>query len=111
MCSAHLKTGWSALLIYTCVAILLLVGTIQAAHICGLQASETNISAQSENGSLPANGLCTICLLIHSVAAVLVLMAMGSPLPRRKLARSVLQVRLIPVLTSFQLYVRPPPVW
>jgi hypothetical protein len=111
MRSTYSKTGWPALLVYLCVAILLLVGVVQAAHICGLQASQTNISAQNESGSSPASQLCAMCLLIHSVAAVLLLMVVGSPLPRRKIARAVLQVRSIPVLTFFQLYVRPPPVW
>jgi len=108
---AHSKTGWPALLVYVCVAILLLVGIIQAAHICGLQAVQTNVSAQSESAASPASQLCAMCLLIQSVAAVLLLMVVSSPLRRRTFGRSVLQVRIIPVLTSFQLYVRPPPVW
>jgi len=111
MRSLHSKTGWSALLIYVCVAILLLVGIVQAAHICGLQISSTNISARNESGSSPANQLCAVCLLIQSVVAVLLLMVIGSPLRRRTFSRPVLQVRIIPVLTSFQLYVRPPPAW
>jgi hypothetical protein len=90
---------------------LLVVGTVQAAHICGLQISETNVSAQNEGSSSPAGQLCAMCLLIHSVAAGLVLMVMSSPLLQRATGRFVLKVRFIPVLTSFQLYVRPPPAW
>ncbi|HSS96821.1 MAG TPA: hypothetical protein VLK33_07320 [Terriglobales bacterium] len=108
---AHLKTGLQAFLIYACVGVLLLVGTVMAAHICGLQTSQTTISVQTEANSSPANQQCAMCLLIQSVAAVLLLMVLFSPLPRRKIARPVFQVHLIPVLTSFQLYVRPPPVW
>ena len=111
MRSPRLKTGWAALLLYACVAILLVAGTVEAAHICGLQASETYASAQNESASSPAGPFCLMCLLIHSVVAVLVSMMAFSPLVRRAPGRLSLQVRFIPEFTSFQLYVRPPPAW
>jgi hypothetical protein len=105
------KTGFSGVLLYACVGVLLLSATVQAAHICGLQSPGISISAQNENAASPTNSLCAMCLLIHSVAAVLVLMAVFAPLQQHSRGRSILQVKFIPVLTSFQLYVRPPPAW
>jgi hypothetical protein len=111
MRSSCIKTGWAALLLYGCIAILAVTATVQAAHICGLQTSETYVSAQSEGATSPASPFCAMCLLIHSVTALLVLMVSWSPLVKRTYNRSTLQLRFTPVLTSFQLYVRPPPAW
>jgi hypothetical protein len=111
MRSPHLKTGWSAFLLYAAMAILLVTATVQAAHICGLKVTETSVSAQDEGGSSPAGALCTMCLLAHSVAAVLMAVMAFSPLLRRAPVRFIQPVRFIPVATSFHLYVRPPPAW
>jgi hypothetical protein len=111
MHSPRQKTGLAAVIIYSCVVILLVAGTVQTAHLCGLQISETQISVQNDGTSSPVNSACAMCLLIQSVAAALVFMVTFSLPVRQTHGRSILQVRFVPILTSFQLYVRPPPAW
>jgi hypothetical protein len=111
MRSARLKTGWAAVLIYACVAILLVAGTVEAAHICGLQTAEIHASAQQESASSPSGPFCLMCLIIHSVVAILVSLMAFSLLMRRAPGRCTNQVQFIPLFVSFQLNVRPPPAF
>ena len=111
MRSPRLKSGWAAWLLYLCVAVLLLATTVESAHICGLGVGQSYASTQNDSASSPAGSFCAMCLLVHSVAAALVWVAAFSPLFRRSAGRFLLRLRFVPVLTSFQLYVRPPPAW
>ncbi len=111
MGSTRLKTGWAAWLLYAFAAVLLVSATVQAAHFCGLTSPQTSASAQDDGGSSPTSPVCTVCLLAHSVAALLIAMVAFSLLLHRAPHRFVPQSCFIPVLTSFELYVRPPPAW
>ena len=111
MLNPRLKTGWAAVLLYVCLAVVAVTATVQAAHICGLKDSAVSVSAQDDGGSSATGTFCTMCMIAHSITAALIIVFLFTPLMRRAPARVVSHLRYIPAANSFRLYVRPPPVW
>ena len=95
-------------LAYLCTALLLVATVAQAEHFCGVRLdlrAGTQLRADSPNATL-----CLTCLMAQSVAAVVLSVAISS-IFRRRLRVSPLQIQPRPFLESFQLYVRPPPIY
>ncbi len=91
------------------IALLLVASVAQGAHFCGFQSLDVGGAAQVRAES-PNTTLCLTCLMAQSVAA-LVLSIIFSSVFRRRLRVSRLQIHTRPFLGSFQLYVRPPPIF
>ena len=91
-----------------CLAAVLLSTTVQATHFCGLREPDTQ-SAVEFNPASSGSPTCLICLMAPSINAIVLLVAFfvtaGSTL-----FVGGLQMRPKPVLYSFQLYIRPPPL-
>ena len=102
------RTAMPAWLACLCIAMLLLSTTAQAVHFCELSAIGDQLAFQSQPVS-PNSAVCLICLMAHSAAAAVLVIAF-SPTFRKRVRASVPQVRPKLFLESFQLYVRPPPV-
>lgn len=96
---------WLALL---CLALLLVTAVAQAAHFCGFQSLDLSGGAQVRAES-PSTTLCLTCLMAQSAAIVLSITF--SSVFRRRPRASLLQIPPRPFLESFQLYVRPPPIF
>ena len=101
----HKRTSWRWL-VCSCVALLLLATSAQAAHLCGLLIHGTHPAAQSVSGA--SGAVCITCLMAQSSAEAEIVLVFSSNLrcsarvlPPQMQARSFLE--------SFQLYVRPPP--
>jgi len=103
------KTAGAKRLALLCLALLLVATVAQAAHFCGFQSFDLRGGAQMRAES-PNTTLCLTCLMAQSVAA-LVLSTTFSSVFRRRLRVSLLQIRPRTFLESFQLYVRPPPIF
>jgi hypothetical protein len=103
------KTAGAKWLAYLAAALLLLATVVQAAHFCGFQSLDLRDGTQLRADS-PNTTLCLTCLMAQSVAAIVLSIAFSSIFRRR--ARILLpQMRPRPFLESFQLYVRPPPIF
>jgi hypothetical protein len=103
------KTAGATWLPHLCVALLLVATVSQAAHFCGFQSLDLNAGTQLRADS-PNTTLCLTCLMAQSVAAIVLSIAFSS-IFRRRVRVSPPQIHLRPFLESFQLYVRPPPIF
>ncbi|MGA8492718.1 MAG: hypothetical protein WB711_20010 [Terriglobales bacterium] len=104
----HTKTGAAKWLAPLCIALLLVATVAQAAHFCGFRSFDLDDGTQLRADS-PATTLCLTCLMAQSVAAIVLSITFSSVF-RRRLLFSPLRMRPRSFLSSFQLYVRPPPV-
>ena len=92
-----------------CIALLLVATVAQAAHFCGFPLLDLSGGAQVRAES-PGTTLCLTCLMAQSAAAILLSITFSS-LFRRRPRAALLQIHPRPFLESFQLYVRPPPIF
>ncbi|MGC2183543.1 MAG: hypothetical protein WA637_09710 [Terriglobales bacterium] len=100
-------TKWFTCLAVLCFVCVLLSTTAQATHFCGLRGLETQTAVELDR-TAAASPVCLTCLMAPSLSAVILLVtffAMASSM----LSVGALQMRPKPVLSSFQLYIRPPP--
>ncbi len=100
-------TRFSCLAI-VCLAVVLLSTTIQAVHFCGLRVPDAQAAVELDRAS-SGSPVCLTCLMAPSISALILLVAFFT------LSASVaffgrLQMRPSPLLYSFQLYIRPPPL-
>ena len=103
------KTTGAKWLAYLSAALLLVANVAQAAHFCGFQPLDLRDGTQLRADS-PNTTLCLTCLMAQSVAAIVLSVAFSSIL-RRRVRIPLLQIQPRPFLESFQLYVRPPPMF
>jgi hypothetical protein len=90
------------------LALVLLSTTIQTAHFCGLPVADVQAAVELDRAS-SGSPVCLTCLMAPSISALILLVAFfAMPGSARFVGR--LQMRLKPVLYSFQLYIRPPPL-
>ncbi len=91
-----------------CLLSVLLSTTVQTTHFCGLGAPDARATVELDQAS-SGSPVCLICLMARSSTAIVLLIAFvvitGSTVfvGRR-------QLRPDPVLYSFRLYIRPPPL-
>jgi hypothetical protein len=104
------KTAAARWLAPLCVALLLVATVAQAAHFCGFQSFELSDDGTQLRADSPNTTLCLTCLMAQSVAAIVLPIAFSSIL-RRRLQVSPPQMRPRSFLSSFQLYIRPPPIF
>jgi hypothetical protein len=100
-------TKWFACLAVLCLTGVLLSTTVQATHLCGLRGLEAQTAVELDR-TASAAPVCLTCLMAPSMSAVILLVTffvMASSL----LVVAALQKHPKPVLSSFQLYIRPPP--
>jgi hypothetical protein len=93
-----------------CVALLLVATVEQAAHFCRFQSFELSDDGTQLRADPPNTTLCLTCLMAQSVAAIVLSIAFFSVF-RRRLQISPPQMHPRSFLSSFQLYVRPPPIF
>ena len=103
------STSGAKWLVYLCVALLLAATVAQAAHFCGSQSVDLHHGTQLRSDSANST-LCLTCLMAQSVAALVLCITFSSVLHRR-VRVSPPQIHPRPFLESFQLYVRPPPIF
>lgn len=97
---------------FTCLAILCLVcvllsTTVQATHFCSLGGVGTQTTVELDQAT-SASPVCLTCLMAPSMSAVILLVAFFA-MASSMLFVGALQMRPKPVLSSFRLYIRPPP--
>jgi hypothetical protein len=92
------------------VALLLVATAAQAAHFCGFQSFDLPDDGTQLRADSPNTTLCLTCLMAQSVAAIMLAIAFSS-IFRRRLQVSPPQMHPRPFLSSFQLYIRPPPIF
>ena len=103
----HRPTKWFTCLAVLCLVCVLLSTTVQATHFCSLGGLQTQAAVELDR-TTSASPVCLTCLMAPSMSAVILLVAffvMASSM----LSVGALQMRPKPVLSSFQLYIRPPP--
>lgn len=93
-----------------CVAVLLLATAAQAVHVCSAQLVSTQNNTQQVTSSGTAPRVCLLCLMAGSIgiAVVVTATAVGST---NRLRIRCAQTKPISYLSSFALYVRPPPLY
>jgi hypothetical protein len=90
-----------------CLAVVLLSTTVQTAHFCGLPVADAQAAVELDRAS--SSPVCLTCLMAPSISALILLVAFfTTPGSARFVGR--LQMRPKPVLYSFRLYIRPPPL-
>jgi hypothetical protein len=82
--------------------------TVQAAHFCGFRQPGTQFTVESDS-ALSGGPACMVCLMAASTSAI-ILLAAFVVLSRSSVFVGGLQMRFRPILDSFQLYIRPPPL-
>jgi len=94
------------------MAMLLMAGTIQAAHICGLSLGNSQaVLHTSEDISSSSAAICPFCLIAHATTMMLLFVATFSPAARRTFATISLQPGFSLSLKFGRLFVRPPPTY
>jgi hypothetical protein len=86
----------------------MLSGMIQSAHYCGLRKPGSPAALELDRGS-SGGPLCLICLMAPSTSAILLLLAL-SVMFHAVLSLRLPQISPHPVLASFHLHIRPPPL-
>ena len=104
------KTAGAKLLASLCVALLLVATVAQVAHFCGFQSFDLPDGRSQLRVDSSNTRLCLACLMAQSVAAIVLSIAFSS-IFRRRLHVSLPQMRPRTLLSPFQLYVRPPPIF
>lgn len=91
-----------------CLAAVLLSTTVQTAHFCGLSVPDAQAAVELDRAS-SGSPVCLICLMAPSISALVLLVAFFI-MSGSTVFIGGLQMRPKPVLYSFQLYIRPPPL-
>jgi hypothetical protein len=91
-----------------CLAAVLLSTIIQTTHFCGLRAPDAQAAVELDRAS-SGSPVCLTCLMAPSISALIPLVALFA-LSATVAFFGRLQMRPRPVLYSFQLYIRPPPL-
>jgi hypothetical protein len=91
-----------------CLATVLLSTTVQSAHFCGLRALDVPASVEL-NPASSGTPVCLTCLMARSSIAIILLIAFVI-MSGCAIFIVRLQMRPHPVLYSFRLYIRPPPL-
>ncbi|MEP6643539.1 MAG: hypothetical protein ABJA69_03520 [Acidobacteriaceae bacterium] len=100
------------LMAFACIALLFQMTTIQASHLCGSQFSSGTDSANTVQSQITASNstVCVLCLMTQPVVAIFLLIAFA-PAVRRSTATQAADASPGKLFSSFQLYVRPPPIY
>ena len=104
------KTAGAKLLASLCVALLLVATVVQVAHFCGFQSFDLPDDRSQLRVDSSNTTLCLTCLMAQWAAAIVLSIAFSS-IFRRRLHVSLPQMRPRALLSPFQLYVRPPPIF
>jgi hypothetical protein len=91
-----------------CLATVLLSTTAQAAHFCGFRGPDGQAALQLDSSSFGSQ-VCLVCLTAPSTSAIILLVVFFI-VSRGTVFVGRLQRRPKPILDSFQLYIRPPPL-
>jgi hypothetical protein len=91
-----------------CLAAVLLSTTVQATHFCGLGGPDAQTAVELSPAS-SGSPTCLICLMAPSISAIVLLVAFFV-MSGSTVFVGGLQMRPKPVLYSFHLYIRPPPL-
>jgi len=81
--------------------------SIQAAHFCGRKGPAAQVAVELDPAS-SSSPVCLTCLMAPSVSALILLVAFFE-ISSSLFFLGALQMRPKPVLSTFQLYIRPPP--
>ena len=100
-------TKWFTCLAVLCLVCVLLSTTVQATHFCSLGGLPTQTAVELDQAT-SASPVCLTCLMAPSMSALILLVAFFA-MASSMLSVGALQMRPKPVLSSFQLYIRPPP--
>jgi len=100
--------GLNCLAVVCLAAVLLLSTTVQTTHFCGLRAPGAQAAVELDRAS-SGTPACLICLMAPAISALILLVAFFT-LSGSTVFIGGLQMRPKPVLYSFQLYIRPPPL-
>jgi hypothetical protein len=90
------------------LAAVLLSATVQTAHFCGLRVPDAQAAVELD-GASSGSPVCLTCLMAPSISALILLVAFFT-MPGSVMLVGRLQMRPKPVLYSFPLYIRPPPL-
>jgi hypothetical protein len=104
----HRATNRLSCLAVVCLATVLLSTTVQTAHFCGLSVPNAQAAVELDRAS-SGSPVCLICLMAPSISALVLLVAFFI-MSGSTVFIGGLQMRPKPVLYSFQLYIRPPPL-
>jgi hypothetical protein len=101
-------TNWISYFAIVCLVGVLLSTTVQATHFCGFRGTDAQAAFELDTAS-SASPVCLTCLMAPSISALILLVAFFV------MARSAaffggLQICPRPILDSFHLYIRPPPL-
>jgi hypothetical protein len=102
------QTHWATCLAVVCFATVLLSTTVQAAHFCAFRCPDAQAALELDPAA-SGNPVCLICLMAPSISAIILVVAFFI-MSRSIVFVSRLQSRPRPILDSFQLYIRPPPL-
>ncbi len=91
-----------------CFACVLLSTTAQAAHFCGVRGPDAQATLELDPAS-SGSAVCLICLMSVSTSA-LVLLVFFFIMSHSPVFGGGPQMHPKPILNSFQLYIRPPPL-
>ena len=91
-----------------CLLSVLLSTTVQTTHFCGLGAPDARATVELDQAS-SGSPVCLICLMARSSTAIVLLIAFVV-MSGSTLFVGALKMRPDPVLCSFRLYIRPPPL-
>jgi hypothetical protein len=92
-----------------CLVAVMLSGTVQATHFCGFRKSNSQNALELGLAS-PGSPFCLICLMAPSTSALILLVAFFT-LFRSTACTGSRQIHLSPIIHSFDLYIRPPPLY
>jgi hypothetical protein len=98
----------SSCLAVVCLAAVLVSTTVQTTHFCGLRAPGAHAEVELDRAS-SSSPVCLICLVAPAISALILLVAFFI-MPGSAVFVGGLQMRPKPVLYSFRLYIRPPPL-
>jgi hypothetical protein len=102
------QTQWPTCLALVCLATVLLSTTIQTAHFCAFRGANKQAALELDPSS-SGSPVCLICLMSPSTSAIILLVAFFI-VSRSNAFVGRRRTPLRPILDSFDLYIRPPPL-
>jgi hypothetical protein len=99
--------GWKYFAV-VCLLAVLFSTTVQSTHVCGLGAPDARATVELDRAS-SGSPVCLICLMARSSTAIVLLIAFVV-ITGSAVFVGGQQMRPDPVLYSFRLYIRPPPL-